>query len=171
LKEEIIINIDPIEIMIEVQEGKKEDIIDQILVKDVIEDLDTPEVDHKIKRNIIKKKNIITDQNLETKKRKSIKTQKKNIKNIIVPLDIPVKKNKNLKKDSNKNYYNENKNNNHYPQNGNNHNNNNNNKHSDSKDRSKDAGHYEFKLNEVIGNYELVKHVSDGTFGRVFEVK
>jgi hypothetical protein len=98
LKEEIIINIDPIEIMIEVQEGKKEDIIDQILVKDVIEDQDTPEVDHKIKRNIIKKKNIITDQNLETKKRKSIKTQKKNIKNIIVPLDIPVKKNKNLKK-------------------------------------------------------------------------
>ncbi len=26
-------------------------------------------------------------------------------------------------------------------------------------------------MNEKIGKYELIKHVSDGTFGRVFEVK
>ncbi|EGR33477.1 hypothetical protein IMG5_051550 [Ichthyophthirius multifiliis] len=43
---------------------------------------------------------------------------------------------------------------------------------SDSKNRSKDAGHYKYKKGETFdnGRYILIKHLSDGTFGRVFEV-
>ena len=33
------------------------------------------------------------------------------------------------------------------------------------------SGHYEFKANEVFKDYKLIRHLSDGTFGRVFEVE
>ncbi|EGR33534.1 hypothetical protein IMG5_049940 [Ichthyophthirius multifiliis] len=44
---------------------------------------------------------------------------------------------------------------------------------SDSKDRSKDAGHYKYYIGEKFheNRYIVTKHLSDGTFGRVLEVK
>lgn len=46
---------------------------------------------------------------------------------------------------------------------------------SDSKDRSKDAGHYEFKAGTKLyskqNKYKIISHISDGTFGRVLECK
>lgn len=38
------------------------------------------------------------------------------------------------------------------------------------KDRNKDEGHYKYTIGEIIKDYKILKHISDGTFGRVFEV-
>lgn len=50
---------------------------------------------------------------------------------------------------------------------------------SSSSDTSKksDAGHYEYQIGETINEYkvfrliQIIKHINDGTFGRVFEVQ
>mmetsp|Transcript_13243 Transcript_13243/g.13193 ORF Transcript_13243/g.13193 Transcript_13243/m.13193 type:complete len:241 (+) Transcript_13243:105-827(+) len=39
------------------------------------------------------------------------------------------------------------------------------------RDRTKDAAHYDYEIGDIIMNrYKIIKHLGDGTFGRVFEV-
>jgi len=41
----------------------------------------------------------------------------------------------------------------------------------DGKDRSKDAGHFKYKIGDILKDrYEITDHLGDGTFGRVLEV-
>lgn len=35
--------------------------------------------------------------------------------------------------------------------------------------REQDAGHFEYKIDDKIGNYKVVSHLGDGTFGRTLK--
>ena len=35
--------------------------------------------------------------------------------------------------------------------------------------KEQDAGHFKYHLGKIIGNYKIVSHLGDGTFGRAFK--
>lgn len=39
----------------------------------------------------------------------------------------------------------------------------------DKKYKEQDAGHFKYYLGKIIGNYKIVSHLGDGTFGRAFK--